>query len=271
MRRTFALSARVLGILWALGFAPVAAATTITATGSTALLPLMKAAAAEYSAAHPEVTISISGGGSASGLTQVAAGAVEIGDSDIPAPDGAGLRDHRVAVIGFGVIVNPDVRLRGLRRAQLADIFSGRVVNWREVGGPDEVITVVNRPRSSGTRAVFRRTIMRGEPVADSALTVDASGTVVATVVSTPGAVSYVALSALARTKLPPLAIDGRRPSDAEIEHGRYPLWAYEHLYTSRTDPQVEAFIASIARNRRLLAALRYIPLSEMHVVKNDR
>jgi phosphate transport system substrate-binding protein len=231
----------------------------------------MKAAAAQYSATHPDVTISISGGGSGSGITQVAAGAIDIGDSDIPAPGAVGLHDHRVAVVGSGVILHPSLRMRSLSRADLAGIFSGRIANWREVGGPDLVIIVVNRPRSSGTRAVFRRTVMQGEQIADSALTVDASGTVVATVATTPGAISYVALSALAHSPLKPIAIDGIRPIKANIVNGRYPLWAYEHLFTGELQARLEDFIAAVARNRKLLAELHYIPLDDMRVVKNDR
>ena len=256
----------------ALAFGATAlASTTVTAAGSTALLPLMKAAASAYSAAHPDIEISVSGGGSGSGITQVAAGAIDIGDSDIPIHGTSALRDHRVAVIGFGVIVNPDVHVRSLTQNQLADIFSGRITNWHDVGGANEVITVVNRPRSSGTRAVFRRAIMHGEQIADSALTVDASGTVVATVSTTPGAVSYVALSALTHSSLQPLALDGVVPTFNTITKGHYPLWSYEHLFTGTDNAQIEAFIAFIAHDRSLLKQLHYICIEDMHVVKNDR
>lgn len=260
------------GVLLAvLGCIGAGKSVSITAAGSTALLPLMKAAATAYSAAHPEVQISVSGGGSGSGLTQVSVGAIDIGDSDIPIHGTSPLIDHRVAVVAFGIIMHPDVHIRSLSPKQLSDIFSGRISNWRDVGGPDEVITVVNRPRSSGTRAVFRRVVMQGEHIADAALTVDASGTVVATVATTQGAISYVALSALAHSPLKPLAIDGIAPTVKNIVSGHYPLWSYEHLFTSTKNPQVDAFIAYIAHNRHLLHLLQYISLDEMHVVKNDR
>ena len=256
---------------FAFSCATATAATTITAAGSTALLPLMKAAAGAYGARHPDLEISVAGGGSGSGITQVAAGAIDVGDSDIPIHGTTSLIDHRVAVVGFGVILHPDVRLHSLSTTELANIFAGRIVNWSEVGGPNEVITVVNRPRSSGTRAVFRHEIMHGEQIADSALTVDASGTVVATVATTPGAISYVALSALAHSSLRPIAIDGIVPNLQSISTGRYPLWSYEHLFTSAKNPQIDAFIAFIATNRSLLRELHYIAIGDMHVVKNDR
>jgi phosphate transport system substrate-binding protein len=112
---------------------------------------------------------------------------------------------------------------------------------------------------------------MHGEQIADSTLTVDASGTVVATVAMTPGAISYVALSALAHSPLQPIAIGGVTPSVTNIETGRYPLWAYEHLFTYAINPQVDAFIAYIAHNHRLLTQLHYIAIGDMHVVNNDR
>ncbi len=78
---------------------------TITVAGSTALLPLVKDAADAYQRAHPDVKISVSGGGSGTGIAQVAQKAVDIGDSDIPAPGHPRADDNRVAVVGFAVVV----------------------------------------------------------------------------------------------------------------------------------------------------------------------
>ncbi len=264
--------ALLVGVLLGLSWVGSAQAMVrVTAAGSTALLPLMKAAGALYARQHPDIEISVSGGGSSSGITQVAAGAIDIGDSDLALPRHSSLVDHRIAVVGFALIVHPDVRLRSLTQAQIAGIFSGSIVNWRALGGPNELITVVNRPRSSGTRSVFRREMMHGAQIADSALTVDASGTVVETVSSTPGAISYVALSALTHSHLQPLALDGVVPTPANIASGRYPLWSYEHLLTAGPNPTLDAFIAFVAQNRSLLRSMHYLALSEMHVVKNDR
>src|SRR5947209_12525006 len=191
VKRNAALAALVLGSAVIAGAAPASADTTITIAGSTALLPLVKDAAGAYQDAHKDVKISVSGGGSGTGINQVAAKAVDIGDSDIAAPQHPELHDSRVAVVGFALITHPGVNVKNLSKQQIRDIFSGKVANWKEVGGADQKIVVVNRPRSSGTRAVFSKTVMGGVPINESGLTEDATGTVVSVVKQTPGAVSY--------------------------------------------------------------------------------
>src|SRR5437660_3324443 len=98
----------------------------ITAVGSTALLPLVKQAATEYSQQHQGITISVSGGGSYVGIAQARAGTAELGDSDVIAAGNSGLTDHKVAAVGFAVIVNPSARVANLTAAQVRAIFSGR-------------------------------------------------------------------------------------------------------------------------------------------------
>ena len=182
--------------------APLAslADTSISAAGSTALQPLVTAAAESYQSQHADVKISVTGGGSKTGLSLVGNKAVDLGDSDILAPAGAsGLVDHKVAVVGFSVIVNPASGVTGLSKKQVQDIFSGKVSNWKDVGGKDQAISVINRPASSGTRAVFVKTLMAGTDLTKEALTEDATGTVVQKVTQSAGAVSYASFSGTKR------------------------------------------------------------------------
>ncbi|MDP9111781.1 MAG: substrate-binding domain-containing protein, partial [Candidatus Eremiobacteraeota bacterium] len=165
---------------------------SLKVAGSTALLPLIKQASADYQAAHSDVKISVSGGGSRVGITQAAQGVIDIGDSDIPPAGEPSLVDHHVAVVTFGVVTHPAAGVKNLSLAQIRGIFSGTVKNWKEVGGSDQAITIVNRPRSSGTRAVFVAKLMGGTQPSAAGLTQDSSGTVATIVAQTPGAVSYV-------------------------------------------------------------------------------
>ncbi len=253
---------------------PVAAAqVTITAAGSTALLPLVKAAAGQYQAKHPDVNINVSGGGSGVGLTQVASKSIDIGNSDIPAPPGsAGLVDHKVAVIGFAIVANPGVNVKNLTKAQVIAIFSGKTTNWKDVGGADVKVVVINRPRSSGTRAVFTKTMMGGTPLFEGGLVQDATGTVVTTVKGTPGAVSYAANSGTRNQPVQELSIDGVAPTDANIIDGKYPIWSYEHMFTNGPPSKpVADFIAFVAANTALLKRFDYIQTGAMKVTANDR
>jgi phosphate transport system substrate-binding protein len=245
---------------------------TITIAGSTALLPLVKDASAAYQDAHKDVKISVSGGGSATGITQVAAKAIDIGDSDITAPNHPELVDNRVAVVGFAVVTNPAAGVKNLGRKQLQDVFAGNVTSWTQVGGADEKVVVVNRPRSSGTRAVFAKTIMGGVPLAESGLVEDATGTAVSVVKQTPGAVSYVALSGIGAGGVTIVAVDGVVPSEDAIATGKYPIWSYEHMFTSgEPKGDIAAFIAFVRSRTDLVKKNKFIAISAMKVKETDR
>ncbi|MDQ2680611.1 MAG: phosphate ABC transporter substrate-binding protein [Candidatus Eremiobacteraeota bacterium] len=237
----------------------------ITIDGSTALLPLVKQAAVDYQTAHPNVKISVSGGGSVVGITQAAQKAVDIGDSDIPAPKNPELLDHQVAVVTFAVIANPAVGVKNLTKAQIGSLFSGTVTNWKQLGGKDQPITIINRPRSSGTRAVFVQKLMGGQQPTASGLTQDSSGTVVTTVAQTPGAVSYVATGYLKKGGIIALSIDGVAPLETNVISGKYPFWSYEHMFTlgsARAD--VAKFIDYVKTDKSVLNQLGFTAVGEM-------
>jgi len=244
----------------------------ITAVGSTALLPLVKQAATEYSQQHQGINISVSGGGSYVGIAQARAGTAELGDSDVIAAGNSGLMDHKVAAVGFGVIVNPSARVTNLTSAQIRAIFSGRTTNWKDAGGADQSIVIINRPRTSGTRAVFNATMMGVSKINEAGLTVDSSGTVVTTVAATPGSISYVALAYTRDKPVTVVKIDGVAPSEATISTGKYPIWSYEHIFTKgKPSSDVSNFINYIASNTSLLEKLGYIPVNSMKVKETNR
>jgi len=239
----------------------------ITAAGSTALLPLVKQAAVEYQSKHPDVKISVSGGGSRVGITQAAQKAVDLGDSDIPAANEPSLVDHQVAVVNFGVIVNPKSGVKNLTTAQIRDIFSGKVANFKQVGGTDQAITIINRPRSSGTRAVFVKNLLGGQEPTESGLTQDSSGTVATMVAQTPGAISYVAIGYVKPGQQVAVSIDGVAPTDANVQSGKYPYWSYEHIFTNgQPSAQAADFINYIKTDSALLKQLHFIPVGAMKV-----
>jgi phosphate transport system substrate-binding protein len=242
-------------------------ASDATIAGSTALLPLVKQAAVDYETKHPNVKISVSGGGSMTGITQASQKGVDIGDSDIPAANQPELVDHRVAVVYFGVVVNPATNVKNLTTAQIRRIFTGKLTNWKQAGGADQQITIINRPPSSGTRAVFVQKILGGTQPIQSGLTQDSSGTVAAMVAQTPGAASYLAMGYVHPGQQTAVSIDGIAPTPANVQSGKYPYWSYEHMLTNgQPSAAVAAFINYVASDSALLNAVHFIPVSAMKV-----
>ena len=138
----------------------------ITIVGSTALQPLAEAVANDYRTKHLQTSIIVQGGGSGTGLSQVQAGAVNIGSADIFADQQDGINankldDNIVAVSGIVPIVNEELGIKNLTMKQLQQIFTGQITNWQEVGGPDLPITVINRAHGSGTRVAFEQTVLK--------------------------------------------------------------------------------------------------------------
>ncbi|NCB33924.1 MAG: phosphate ABC transporter substrate-binding protein, partial [Erysipelotrichia bacterium] len=213
---------------------------SVAASGSSALLPLVQEAANEYMNKNPNVSVTANGGGSGTGLQQVSDGAVDIGNSDVPAEEkidaslAAELVDHEVAFITVAAITNTELGVANLTSEQLAGIFTGTISNWSEVGGPDLDVMLVTRPSSSGTRALFRQYALNGaEEASNEALETDDSGTLMQTVQDNKGAIGYVALPYIINSNtVQAVSIDGVEPTLANTCSGEYKVWGYEHMYT---------------------------------------
>ena len=214
---------------------------SITGSGSSALLPLAKDAADKFKELHPEVSITLNGGGSGTGLKQVADGSVDIGNSDVAADtklDKAvadGLVDHKVCVVTMAPVVNKDIAatVKSLTKQQLTDIFTAKITNWKEVGGPDEEIVLITRPSTSGTRALFKEFALGGaEEASNKSLETDDSGTLLQSIKDNKGAIGYVALSYLVNNQdVATVSVDGVAPTLENTYNGTYPVWGYEHMY----------------------------------------
>ena len=220
----------------------------ITTAGSTALQPLIQDAATAYAAACPGATVTVNGGGSGTGLSQVAAGSVQIGESDVlaasklSASDAAKLVDHVVCRQGWIVVTNPDVTgVTNLTTQQNTDIWTGVDKNWNQVGGPDLPIILIFRPASSGTRATFKKIVLGGatEATGGQTLTEDSNGAVTTAVTKTKGAVSVIGFSyyndPANKALLNGLQLDGVDATIANVGNSTYKLSADGNLYTNGT------------------------------------
>lgn len=243
---------------------------TITASGSTALLPLASIAAEIFEEQHPNVTVNVSGGGSYNGLAQVASGAVQIGNSDIPATGdlAQGLVEHRVAIAPFVIIAHLENPVAGLTTEQLARMLRGEITNWREVGGPDLEVMVVSRQQSSGSRATIVEKVLGGEgDITPQALVQDSNGKVVATVQYTPGAIGYVDAAYFRPAKVKALELDGVAYSQEAVLAGQWPIYAYEYMYTRGEPTELTRafldFVLSPAFQEEFVAEHGFVPILE--------
>ena len=252
---------------------------SITGSGSSALLPLAKDAADKFKELHPEVSITLNGGGSGTGLKQVADGSVEIGNSDVAADtklDKAvadGLVDHKVCVVTMAPVVNKDIAatVKSLTKQQLTDIFTAKITNWKEVGGPDEEIVLITRPSTSGTRALFKEFALGGaEEASNKSLETDDSGTLLQSIKDNKGAIGYVALSYLVNNQdVATVSVDGVAPTLENTYNGTYPVWGYEHMYTKgEPNATVKAYLDFIMSDEygKSMEAQGYGVTSKMQV-----
>lgn len=252
----------------------------ILAVGSTALQPLVEQAGQKFMAVdkYKGIAVQVQGGGSGTGLTQVSGGQADIGNSDVFAKEklesGAEeLVDHQVAVVAMSAVANPKVGVTDLKKDQLVQIFTGKITNWKEVGGADQKIVIVNRPSSSGTRATFEKYAL-GQKTEDlpGSIQEDSSGTVKKLIAETPGAIGYLALSYIDNT-VTALKYDGVEANVENVEQGKYPVWAYEHMYTKGEPKEhVKAFLDYILSDeiqKTDVVNLGYIPVSGMQVKRD--
>ncbi len=194
-------------------------------SGGTAHIPVMKEAAQKIMIMNPEIQISIAGGGSGVGIKQVGEGLVDIGNSGRKATDEEisryQLKLYQWAIDGVAPVVNPQNKVKELTKSQMIDIFSGKVDNWKMLGGEDRNINIYTRDEASGTRAVFWKKGLDKGPITPGAHVVVSNGAMKSAIAQDPYGIGYVSVGHIDET-VAPVALDGVVPTIQTVQEGTY-------------------------------------------------
>jgi phosphate transport system substrate-binding protein len=216
----------------AVTYAPSSATGKISVTGSTTVLPIAQALAERYMVLNPGADVQISGGGSGVGVQAAGGKTAEIGMSsrDVQETEKAKYPDLKVIPMardGIVMIVHPSNAISQLTLAQVKEIYSGRVTNWKDAGGPAQPIVLIGRDAASGTREFFNTKIMGNTTTTAAMLEKNSNGAVKSSVSPNPGAIGYVGMGYLdATVKELNLSANGTSvpPTVNNVVTGAYPL-----------------------------------------------
>lgn len=233
---TILVAALLLVVILSMGCISKSGREELIIAGSTTVQPIVTRASEVFSERNPDIKIGVQGGGSGTGIRMVGEGTINIGSSSRELnpeekskhPD---LVVHTIGVDGIAIVVHPSNPINNLSLGQIKDIFSGRINNYKEVGGPDRRIVLVEREDGSGTRSMFESFVMNNADVSERALQKPASGAIRFTVSGNENAIGYLGIGYLDGT-IKPVSINGVDPTEENIRAIRYPLSRNLYLIT---------------------------------------
>ena len=197
----------------------------VNVNGSTSMGDVIAALTEGFNEANPDVTINYTGSGSGAGITGVLDGTCDLGLNSRALTDdekSQGAVENIIALDGVAVVVNPENTVADLTTEQIAQIFTGEITNWSELGGADAEIAVFGRENGSGTRSAFEE-IVGVEDACVYTNEYSSTGDVIGNVASNPNAIGYASLSAVDET-VTAVQVNGVAPSEETVLDGTYEI-----------------------------------------------
>lgn len=227
----------------------------VSLNGSTSMEKYVTALGEGFKEKYPDITVETQFTGSSAGLQALIDGQCDIADSSrslTPAEKKKGLVENVVAIDGIAISLNKKNKVNNVTAKQLADIYTGKITNWKQLGGADEKIVVIGRESASGTRAAFEE-LLKVENKCKYAQELDNTGAVVAKCASTTGAIGYVSLDAVDNT-IKTAKLNGVDATESNIKAGTYKL----------SRPFVMATKGAISKqNKKVQAIFKYVNSDE--------
>ncbi|MCI7504648.1 MAG: phosphate ABC transporter substrate-binding protein [Coriobacteriaceae bacterium] len=196
---------------------------TVTTDGSTSMEKVIGGLGEAFEEENPGVTFTYNPTGSGSGITAVTEGRCDIGLSSRDLKDeelAQGLTETVLAKDGIAIVVNPENKVEDLTVEQIADIFTGKITNWKEVGGDDAEIVLIGREAGSGTRDGFE-SITGTEEACQYRQELTSTGDVITTVAGNPAAIGYASLASV-QDSVKAVTVGGVAPTEETIADGSY-------------------------------------------------
>lgn len=251
---------------------------SIVVKGSDTVLPLAQKEAEVYMKSRPDESITIVGGGSGVGISSLMDGTTDIAMSSRPlkADEKIKMQEKNLDVVetiiafdALAVVVHPANKVSKLTHEQISDIFTGKITNWKEVGGDDLKIIPYSRESSSGTYEFFKEHVMDKKNYASSVLNMPATGAIIQSVSQTKGAIGYVGLAyETAGVKHVEVSYDGGKsfypPSEENVKNKTYPIARPLYLFhDKKNSARFGSFIEFILspEGQAVVSEVGYIPL----------
>lgn len=242
--------------------------------GSTTVLPIAQKAAEDFMKKNTTVSISVSGGGSGEGVKAIIDGTTDIATSsrdmkseeiNLAKEKGAEIVKHVVALDCVAPVVHPENKVVDLSLEQLKDIYTGKITNWKDVGGDDKLIVVVSRDTSSGTFEIWHEKVLKKEKVMPEAQMSASSGAVAQIVSKNKFAIGYVGIGYINKD-LKAVKVNGINASADTALDGTFPVSRELYFFTQKKDnADVTQFVEYVlsAEGQKIVLDEGFVPLKK--------
>ncbi len=255
---------------------------SLTIKGSDTMVHLVSAWAEAYMDANPTVEISVTGGGSGTGIaallnntTDICMSSRDLSEEEAKKAEAAGVTvtEHSPALDGIAIVVNPGNPVNELTMEQLGKIFTGEFNNWSQVGGPDQKIHAASRESSSGTYVFFQEHVLKKKDFGADVMLLPATAAIVQSVASDVWNIGYVGLGyeESAKDKIKPVGVKQAAdapavlPSIATVKDGSYPIARKLHLYVADSAPAAAKDFVAFCNGeagQKIVAESGYVPVN---------
>ncbi|MBX2985651.1 MAG: PstS family phosphate ABC transporter substrate-binding protein [Bacteroidia bacterium] len=245
--------------------------------GSDTVLPLTQKALEAYKKERPAASLSITGGGSGVGISALLNGTTDIAQSSRRikfderqkfAEAGKQLKEVIIAYDALSIVVHPENKVTKLTREQLEGIFTGKIKNWKEVGGEDLKIIPYSRETSSGTYEFFKESVLKNKNYMNGILSMPATGGIIQSVSQTKGAISYVGFAYVnSKVKAVQVSYDKGKtyiaPTFENAKNKSYPIVRPLFYYYTQINAEGKSFIDFVLspKGQKVVADVGYLPI----------